>query len=466
MARQINAADVTEALVSSTTGNFFSDEDANILRLGDRIFVGTATEQDGAATPAQRTWAGLEASGFLTYLDTRSTMENISPIGGVSYVGATRTSDNPSGLTNVAIAYAGLAKNDTKSATPAERRGVWAFYGLAVRDADDGTIIAGAAEVSEFHIVNKGNVIDTNPYVSLGMTSGVTYAAIFGSGGEYSEAGETVNDASAAIHIVGGNGAKFRKGIHISASAVTGTDGSTGAGDAVVMAKGHQITWFYSGSDAARGLTIRSDCATLTYATKMVGTDSGLRFYDQYDHTIVRYLQDTTMVGGDGNNYLILRNIKGGTGNPSIQATGSDASIGVDLVGQFRAQFNFYNMAKVRLLARVADAGTGTNGQSNILIMYGHDTGSNPYVGAAGFDANVSVGVKGKGTGGFVGRDGADAIKFQFNTTGISFFGATPVAKQTKPTTLAEDGSATLAEVATAINALSTSMQNYGLLTT
>ncbi len=458
----MNANDVANALVGSTTGNFFSDDDASIIKLGDRIFCGKAVEQDGKAIPSQRTWVGLEANGYLTYFDTRSTVENISPIGGVSFAGATRVSDNPNGMTNASIVHAALAKNDLVSATPGDRRSTWCFYGLAVRDPDNRGAIAGAAQAGEVHIVNRGGVIDVNPYSSAGMTSGVTYGWSIGAGGEYSEAGISVNNASAALNIFAGNGVKFRKGIRFASNSIDGSDGTTGTGVAVAYAKGHEQVWYFSGSESAKGMVVRSDCATLNYAMKMVGTDTGLRFYDQYDNTVVRFLPEQLLVS-DNTNSLIFRNIKATTGNPSIQGTGSDANVGVDLVGQAKAQFNIYNQSKVRLLARFADAGALTNANSNVMIFNAHDAGSPAYIKAAGVDTNSSVAIEGKGTGGFIARDGAAAKKIEINTTGIGFFNATPVAKPSISGALSTGGSETNTNIATAINSIRTALINLGL---
>lgn len=62
-------------------------------------------------------------------------------------------------------------------------------------------------------------------------------------------------------------------------------------------------------------------------------------------------------------------------------------------------------------------------------------------------------------------RDTGSAVKFQFNNTGIGFFAATPVAKQAF---IADpSGGATVdAEARTAITAVITALENYGLLAT
>lgn len=448
------------------SGQFFSDSSpaATISRLGDRAFAGAAVSQDGAAVPAQRTWAGLEASGYMTYLDTRSTVESISTIASIAYAAASRTSDKPTGVDTVCMGYASLVKNDLNSATASDREGAWCFYGMAARAADSGSSIAGATQVAEFEIANLGGVVDVNPYLSRSMTSGVTYAAIFGAGGEYAESGATVNAATAAIHISGNNGGKFRKGISFTSNALDGADGTTGTGDAMSMALGHQLVWFFSGSDSARGLTIRSDCNDIAYAMKVVASTTGLRIYDQYENTVARFLPDTAnTAAAASNNSLIFRNYKATTGNPSIQGTGSDTNVGVDLVGQNRAQFNIYNYAKVRLMARFADVGAATTSASNVLIFNATDAGAAPYIKAGGTDTNSSVGIEGKGTGGAVIRDGAAAKKFECNTTGLGFFAATPVGVQTLSAALSTGGAETNTNIATAINAIRTALINYGL---
>lgn len=453
--------------ISAVSGNFFSDSGAKIQRFGDRVFLGKAVEQDGAAVPAQRTWAALEANGYMTYLDTRSVMENISPIGGVAYAGSTRTSDQvTSGIDSPCIAFVGHAKNDLISATAEDREGAWAFYAMAARSADDGSSIAGATQAAEYEVANMGGIIDVNPYVSRSMTSGVTYAAIYGAGGEYAESGIAVNPVSAAIHISGNNGGNFRKGISFTANALDGADGTTGTGDALSMALGHQLVWFYSGSDAARGLTIRSDCNDIAYAMKIVGSATGLRVYDQYENTVARFLPDTAITsGGAGNNSLIFRNYKSTTGNPSVQGTGSDSNVGVDLVGQNRAQFNIYNYAKTRLMARFADVGALTTAASNVLIFNAADAGTSAYVKAGGSDTNSSVGLEGKGTGGVILRDGAAAKKIECNIAGIGFFSASPISQPALSAALSTGGAETNTNIAIAINAIRNALVNYGLCT-
>lgn len=74
-------------------------------------------------------------------------------------------------------------------------------------------------------------------------------------------------------------------------------------------------------------------------------------------------------------------------------------------------------------------------------------TGGSPRWNAVGDDTNISVALVGKGTGGVSLRDGGNAFKFEVNTTGIGFYGATPAAKPT--ITGSRSGNAALADLLT-----------------
>ena len=113
-----------------------------------------------------------------------------------------------------------------------------------MRVADDGAKIAGSAQVAEFEIANLGGVVDTNPYASLNSLSGVTYAAIFGCGGEYVSSGIAGNPASAALHVSATNGVGFRKGINIAANAIDGVNATSGTSTAISLARGHEVVWY------------------------------------------------------------------------------------------------------------------------------------------------------------------------------------------------------------------------------
>lgn len=86
-----------------------------------------------------------------------------------------------------------------------------------------------------------------------------------------------------------------------------------------------------------------------------------------------------------------------------------------------------------------------------------------PSVSATGTDTNISGLLQGKGTGGWVFKDGSAATKFSYNTTGIGFFNTAPVARQTVGAALSTGGSETNTNLATRINEIRAALIAYGL---
>lgn len=84
--------------------------------------------------------------------------------------------------------------------------------------------------------------------------------------------------------------------------------------------------------------------------------------------------------------------------------------------------------------------------------------GASPVASATGTDTDIDWTIQGKGSKGFIAMDGAGAIKFRCNTTGVGFFAATPVAKPTLAV-----ASSDLATVITLANDIRTRLINYGL---
>lgn len=90
--------------------------------------------------------------------------------------------------------------------------------------------------------------------------------------------------------------------------------------------------------------------------------------------------------------------------------------------------------------------------QINYWQMYGGATGVGANLVATGGDPNIDAIIQGKGTSGIRLKDGGGAVKFQLNTTGVGFYGVTPVARATT----AGGSAAFVANAGTAINTLST----------
>jgi hypothetical protein len=114
--------------------------------------------------------------------------------------------------------------------------------------------------------------------------------------------------------------------------------------------------------------------------------------------------------------------------------------------------------------AEVLRVSSSVGSGSNAVQVVNAAAGSNPMLTARGADTNSSLQLRGKGTGGAILLDGGSVKKIEVNSTGVGFFAATPVAKQTVSAALVTDGTATNAAMATAINALRTALLNYGLV--
>lgn len=67
----------------------------------------------------------------------------------------------------------------------------------------------------------------------------------------------------------------------------------------------------------------------------------------------------------------------------------------------------------------------------NRIKIQGSSTGNDPLVRSSGSDANSNTNIAGQGSGGVGLYDGALNAKLKINTTGMGFYGASPVAKQT-----------------------------------
>lgn len=255
---------------------FWADQGsgANIWRMRDRLLIGDAVEQNGNKTPAVRSWVGESASGYMTYLDSRSQMGAFSTIGAVAAAFASRSSDNVEVGDLNTIGVASYAKND--KANGADKKSAWAYYGHAVQEtANEFTACM------EVDIANRTALVKVNSF-SMGEP-GVTAAHWIGVGGETAQSGQSVNPASVAIGVISsatrnataGTGALFEKGIVFQADAISGCDGINGSAIAVQMAKGHTLEWKYSGADDAVGGRIRSDVNDSSKQTRLIFNNGG-----------------------------------------------------------------------------------------------------------------------------------------------------------------------------------------------
>jgi hypothetical protein len=252
--------------------SFWSDQgESNDWRFRDRVFVGDASNYDGALTQANGSWLG-EAQITVDdgnigqhWLERSSQLYSNHTEGGVAVLGVSRLSDRPTdSLGHTTIGVAGYAY---ANADPGD---VWGGYFEAARNAS----FTNAAFGLEVNARNLGDEQKNNPYDILppGGTFGLRLAA----GGISPVEPFPVSDSTAAL-VIGDNTARWLKGIVFDASGLQGTDGlNAGKAIAIEMAQGQAIKWRHAAEEFSTSGEIRSDNNQAAAETRIIFSPSGL----------------------------------------------------------------------------------------------------------------------------------------------------------------------------------------------
>ncbi|ORM55987.1 hypothetical protein HA41_00720 [Pantoea conspicua] len=290
------------------TGNFWIDvhPEAKIHRQNDRLFIGAAADNDGkiSSTPSSSTKDWMELIRPATTNNAQFAV--LSTIGQGAVLGASRSSDFASAGSLGCIGLSGYGINDN-TAFPQTAYGA---YLEAQRFAG-----AGRTHGFELDIVNFGSAVGIQPYDMF--QDGLTVGGWIASGAEFSS-----TKASAALAIIN-NGAPFDKGIVFHSTSLAGTDGITGAGVAIEMAKNQAMRWMFGAGDLGASLT--SGVSNPAATQQLAFTDSGMLFRNRVTRTMFRVDVSDTYVNG-------LEVIPANAGfAAAIQATGTDTNIDVAL---------------------------------------------------------------------------------------------------------------------------------------
>ena len=149
-------------------------------------------------------------------------------------------------------------------------------------------------------------------------------------------------------------------------------------------------------------------------------------------------------------NFVAALNAAAG-GAPGFYAQGTDTNVALILQGKGMSGPLLRDGAGFPIMLFGGQASA-----ANYIAALNSAASGTPGFYAQGSDANVSLIFHGKGTGGGLMRDGAGATRVQWNSTGVGFYGSTPVAKPT--VTGSRGGNAALASLLTAL-------ANLGLIT-
>lgn len=232
-------------IVSTETDEFFAQNSARIHRLTDRLLVGSAIVNSGdlidigggVYQPTTPDWLsdyqiGLGITGVNGSITSSqmAVLTNDSASSAVGFTAGARSSQfTAPGTAAIAGTFIALNNNTTYNTE------AWGLYIEAHRTNDT----VGATYGMEIDTLNKGAYHANSPYNQAGGLQ--TVALQIASGAEAPATGQF--DASAGIAFRN-NPMKFGKGIVFGNNAIRGTDGSTGIGEAITFAKGHELRWY------------------------------------------------------------------------------------------------------------------------------------------------------------------------------------------------------------------------------
>lgn len=221
--------------------NIYADYGSVVVRINDRLFVGGATVNSGTYNTPTKDWMEElipNTTGIAQFASSGT-------IGNIGVLGGSRASDSVSGITNN-IATAGVSYLNIEN--PAQV--VWAIYGETRRSLG----ARGVAQANEFDIINAagGDVGSADPYNPFNNVKSIN--TWLSSGRPDTPSG----DATVALGIINNagtayaTGGRYKVGIMFDAHSIMGTDGLTGYGTAIQLAKGHQVQW-YAGTNIPTG---------------------------------------------------------------------------------------------------------------------------------------------------------------------------------------------------------------------
>lgn len=286
------------------SNNFWPDvhPDAKVHRMNDRMFLGAATKNDGKITSA----INSDNKDWLEQI-RGSTMNNtqlgvISTIGQCAILGASRTSDFGAEGSMGCIGLQGWAINDNTT----HLQTAYGAY-LEVRR----NVGAGRTHGFELDVVNYGSAVSIQPYDMF--QQGLTVGGWIASGGEIA-----TTRASAALAIIN-NGSTWEKGIVFHSIALEGSNGITGAGVAIEMAKGHVVRWMFG--SGSQGASVASSVSNSAAEQSLQFSDLGTLIRNSESKSMLQVEVSNTFVNG-----ILVSPSNPGFG-VSLSAQGDDANI-------------------------------------------------------------------------------------------------------------------------------------------
>lgn len=303
------------------TKNFWPDvhPEARVHRINDRIFSGGATDNDGDIT-TDRNAENKDWLEIIRYATTNnSQMAVLSTIGQCAILGGSRTSDFGLAGSLGCIGLQGWAINDNTQ----QLQTAYGAYFEVRRYAGTGN-----THGFELDVVNYGSAVSLQPYNMF--QDGLTAGAWIASGGEIA-----TTKASAAIAIIN-NGSTWDKGIVFHSTSIEGTDGITGSGVAIEMAKNQAVRWMFGSGQL--GASISSSVSNDAATQQLTFSDNGLIFRNKNLNNMFQVGVSDNFVNG----VEVKPEIAGLS--PSIGAIGSDTNLDLKLLPKGNGSVDLRNV--------------------------------------------------------------------------------------------------------------------------
>jgi hypothetical protein len=301
---------------NALSGGFFTQNGAVIQRMTDRLMVGGAALNDCAYPNVYQDWLtvfqiatglsnGSISSAQAAVLNSGSTSETA----GAGIVAGIQSLNFASASTNAIASSHIVVNNNATYATNG-----WALYAEAHKtNATSGSIYACELDTRTLAASTNPTPFQQGSVVGIQIASGCGVSAT----GQF--------DASCAIQIQD-NPKQFKVGINFGSAAIVGTDGITGTGTAIALAKGHRVVWYNSSQLEVGAIT--SNCTTPSLGTRLTFTDGGMQVGTVTSGPVAFFAPVASSV-----NWLSFAG--SATGNPPvIAASGSDTDVDLRLVPQ------------------------------------------------------------------------------------------------------------------------------------
>ena len=270
-----------------------------IVKLGNGGIWGHATRIGAQASWLEAERPSTEANAELVVLST---------IGQLGILGGSRTSDFPVPGSMGSIGITGYGINDNAVQVQT------GYAGYFEARAKPGT---GTTAGVEIDIANQSGVLVSNHPYRMGPT-GSTLNLWLASGAGAPGA----SPASLGLGIMN-NGSSFDKGIVFGADSITGTDGITGSGTAIALAKGHALQWYGAGGVAIGAIS--NTVATSAKRTHLTFSDAGAAITGESGQQLL-LVPDVPGAA----NFAVFNAAPAGTG-VHLSAQGADSNVGITL---------------------------------------------------------------------------------------------------------------------------------------